>query len=125
MTTARRLAAILTTDVVGYSRPMGQDEAGTAKAVHEGHEASTPIVARHGGRIVKTAGDGLLLEFSSVVAAAECAIAIQKLFAERNAGYFGVFSVRIPAAMISRLLARCRTSQSASPARSRVWGAAV
>jgi class 3 adenylate cyclase len=77
--------------------------------VHEGHEASTPIVARLGGRMVKTAGDGLLLEFSSVVAAAECAIAIQELFAERHAGYFGFFSVRIPAAMISRLLARCRT----------------
>ena len=54
MTAARRLAAILAADVVGYSRLMGQDEAGTAKAVREGHEASTPIVARHDGRIVKT-----------------------------------------------------------------------
>ena len=56
MTAARRLAAILAADVVGYSRLMGQDEAGTAKAVREGHEASTPIVAGHGGRIVKTDG---------------------------------------------------------------------
>ena len=67
MTNARRRAAILAADVVGYSRPMGQDEAGTAKAVHEGHEASTPIVARHGGRIVKTAGDGLLVTAESVL----------------------------------------------------------
>ena len=56
MTAARRLAAILAADVVGYSRLMGQDEAGTAKAAREGHEASTPIVAGHGGHIVKTTG---------------------------------------------------------------------
>ena len=85
MTATRRLAAILAADVVGYSRLMGQDEAGTARAVREGHEASTPIVAGHGGRIVKTTGDGLLMEFPSVVAAVECAIAIQKLMTERNA----------------------------------------
>jgi TolB-like protein/class 3 adenylate cyclase len=85
VTATRRLAAILAADVVGYSRLMGQDEAGTAKAVREGHEASTPIVAGHGGRIVKTTGDGLLMEFPSVVAAVECAIAIQKLMTERNA----------------------------------------
>ena len=60
MTAARRLAAILVADVVGYSRLIGQDEAGAAKAVREGHEASTPIVAGHGGRIVKTTGDGVL-----------------------------------------------------------------
>ena len=86
MTAARRLAAILAADVVGYSRLMGEDEAGTARAVSERREAARPIVASHGGRIVKTTGDGLLLEFPSVVAAVECAIAIQKLMAERNAG---------------------------------------
>ncbi len=85
MTAARRLAAILAADVVGYSRLMGEDEAGTARAVSERREAARPIVASHGGRIVKTTGDGLLLEFPSVVAAVECAIAIQKLMAERNA----------------------------------------
>ncbi len=84
MTAARRLAAILAADVVGYSRLMGEDEAGTARAVSERREAARPIVANHGGRIVKTTGDGLLLEFPSVVAAVECAIAIQKLMAERN-----------------------------------------
>ena len=86
MTAARRLAAILAADVVGYSRLMGEDEAGTARAVSEHRDAARPIVAGYGGRIVKTTGDGLLLEFPSVVAAVECAIAIQSLMAERNAG---------------------------------------
>ncbi len=85
MTATRRLAAILAADIVGYSRLMGEDEAGTARAVGERREAARPIVASHGGRIVKTTGDGLLLEFPSVVAAVECAIAIQRLMAERNA----------------------------------------
>jgi len=85
MTAARRLAAILAVDVVGYSRLMGEDEVGTARAVREHREAASPIVAEFGGRIVKTMGDGVLLEFPSVVAAVECAIAIQKLMRERNA----------------------------------------
>jgi len=84
MTAARRLAAILAVDVVGYSRLMGEDEAGTARAVREHREAAQPVVADLGGRIVKTTGDGLLLEFPSVVAAVECAIAIQKLMVERS-----------------------------------------
>jgi class 3 adenylate cyclase len=79
MTAARRLAAILAADVVGYSRLMGEDEAGTAKIVRERREAATPIVRSFGGRLVKTTGDGVLLEFPSVVAAVECAIAIQKM----------------------------------------------
>ena len=86
MTAARRLAAILAADVVGYSRLMGEDEAGTALSVREHREAARPVVAGFGGRIVKTTGDGLLLEFPSVVAAVECAIAIQKLMVEHNAG---------------------------------------
>jgi adenylate cyclase len=81
----RKLAAILAADVVGYSRLMGEDEAGTAKLVRERREAATPIVRALGGRLVKTMGDGVLLEFPSVVAAVECAIAIQKMMAERNA----------------------------------------
>ena len=86
MTETRKLAAILAADVVGYSRLMGEDEAGTARAVREHREAAAPLVASKGGRIVKTTGDGLLIEFPSVVAAVECAIAIQKLTTERNAG---------------------------------------
>src|SRR5271167_5046651 len=85
MTETRRLAAIMAIDVVGYSRLMGEDEAGTALRVREHRDAARPIVARLGGQIVSTAGDGLLLEFPSVVAAVECAIAIQKLMVERNA----------------------------------------
>jgi len=86
MAQTRKLAAILAADVVGYSRLMGEDEAGTAKAVREHREAATPIVREFGGRLVKTTGDGVLLEFPSVVAAVECAIAIQKQMVERNAG---------------------------------------
>ena len=86
MTETRKLAAILAADVVGYSRLMGEDEAGTARAVREHREAAAPLVAIKGGRIVKTTGDGLLIEFPSVVAAVECAIAIQKLMTDRNAG---------------------------------------
>ena len=70
MTAARRLAAILAADVVGYSRLMGEDEAGTAKIVRERREAAAPIVRSFGGRVVKTMGDGVLLEFPSVVAVA-------------------------------------------------------
>jgi TolB-like protein len=65
---------------------MGEDEAGTARMVREHREAAAPIVASKGGRVVKTTGDGLLIEFPSVVAGVECAIAIQKLMTERNAG---------------------------------------
>jgi adenylate cyclase len=86
MTELRKLAAILAADVVGYSRLMGEDEAGTARMVREHREAAAPIVASKGGRVVKTTGDGLLIEFPSIVAGVECAIAIQKLMTERNAG---------------------------------------
>jgi adenylate cyclase len=85
MTATRRLAAILAADVAGYSRLMGEDEVGTAQALSEHRAAADPLVARHGGRIVKTTGDGMLIEFSSVVAAVECSLVLQKLAAERNA----------------------------------------
>jgi adenylate cyclase len=86
MTTTRRLAAILAADVAGYSRLMGADEAGTVQALREHRTAADPLIAEHGGRIVKTTGDGVLIEFGSVVGAVECALALQKLSAERNAG---------------------------------------
>jgi len=82
---SRRLAAIVGMDVVGYSRLMGEDEAGTAQAVRGHREAAAPIVRGFGGRLVKTMGDGVLLEFPSVVAAVECAVTIQSMMAERNA----------------------------------------
>ncbi len=80
----RKLTAIMAVDVVGYSRLMGADESGTARAVREHRNAARPIVVGLGGRIFKTMGDGLLLEFPSVAATVECAVAIQKLMAERN-----------------------------------------
>jgi TolB-like protein len=82
----RRLAAILVADVVGYSRLMEADEAGTACLLREHHAAADPLVAEHGGRIVKTTGDGVLIEFPSVVGAVQCAVALQKLMVERNIG---------------------------------------
>jgi adenylate cyclase len=84
MPVARRLAAIVAADVAGYSRLMGLDEAGTARALQEHRAAIDPIVARFGGRIVKTTGDGVLLEFASIVAAVEFAVGVQKAMAERN-----------------------------------------
>jgi len=89
MITARRLAAILAADVVGYSRLMGEDEAGTAHALREHRAAADPLIAEQGGRIVKTTGDGALIEFGAVVGAVQCAIALQKLMVERNAGIPG------------------------------------
>lgn len=85
MDTPRKLAAILAADITGYSRLMGLDEAGTAKALREHRAAIDPILAGHGGRIFKTTGDGVLVEFASIVAAVESALAVQKLMAERNA----------------------------------------
>ena len=86
MSQTRRLAAILAADMVGYSRLMGIDEVGTVQALREHRSAADPLIAQHGGRIVKTTGDGMLIEFSSVVGAVECSLALQKLVAERNAG---------------------------------------
>ena len=86
MTASRKLAAILAADVVGYSRMMGEDEAGTASLVRERREAAQPIIAAHGGRLFKTMGDGMFIEFPSVVAAVECALAIQRQMAASNEG---------------------------------------
>ena len=87
MITTRRLAAILAADVAGYSRLIGADEEGTLnrlKAIRA--EVIDPKITAHRGRIVKTTGDGLLVEFSSVVDAVRCAIEWQCGMAERNAG---------------------------------------
>ena len=82
----RRLAAILAADVVGYSHLMEADEAGTLAALRAHRdELIDPRIADHHGRIVKLMGDGALVEFASVVDAVECALAIQRGMAERNA----------------------------------------
>jgi TolB-like protein len=85
MSAIRRLAAILAADVAGYSRLMGADEEGTherLKALR--HELLDPKIAEHRGRIVKTTGDGLLVEFGSVVDAVRCAVEVQQAMPERN-----------------------------------------
>src|SRR5438477_8548899 len=83
----RRLAAILAADVAGYSRLMGADEEGTLAALKAHRRAVLdPKITEHRGRIVKTTGDGLLVEFASVVDAVRCAVDMQREMAERNAG---------------------------------------
>jgi len=85
MSQTRRLAAILAADVAGYSRLMGADEEGTLEALKAiRRELSDPKVKEHRGRIVNTTGDGLLIEFSSVVDAVRCAVEVQHAMAERN-----------------------------------------
>ncbi|HYW62987.1 MAG TPA: alpha/beta fold hydrolase [Bradyrhizobium sp.] len=82
----RRLAAILAADVVGYSRLMGADEMGTLTALKSHRrELVDPAIADHRGRIVKTTGDGMLVEFASVVDAVSCAVHMQRAMAARNA----------------------------------------
>jgi TolB-like protein/Flp pilus assembly protein TadD len=83
----RRLAAIMAADVVGYSRLMEADEAGTHAALKSWRkEALEPVVARHQGRIFKLTGDGVLVEFGSAVNAVQCAVELQHRMAAANAG---------------------------------------
>jgi len=85
MNQTRRLAAILAADVAGYSRLMGADEEGTLERLKAlRRELVDPKIAEHHGRIVKTTGDGLLVEFASVVDAVRCAVAVQQEMPERN-----------------------------------------
>jgi class 3 adenylate cyclase len=82
----RRLAAVLAADVAGYSRLMGMDEEGTLAQL-KGHRQALvdPKIEEHRGRIVKTTGDGMLVEFASVVDAVRCAVEVQRGMSERNA----------------------------------------
>jgi adenylate cyclase len=85
--TERRLAAILAADVAGYSRLIGADEEGTLNRLRSIRaEITDPKVSEHRGRIVKTTGDGLLVEFGSVVDALRCATEVQQAMARRNSG---------------------------------------
>src|SRR5215471_5899795 len=81
---SRKLAAILAADIAGYSALMGADDA-TVRDLKAHQAVILPLVGKHGGRIIDTAGDGILAEFASVVNAVECAVAIQTRMAERNA----------------------------------------
>src|SRR5262245_35088346 len=81
----RRLSAILAADIAGYSALMGMDEARTVRDLKSHQAVVLPMVSEFGGRIIDTAGDGILAEFASVVNAVNCAVAIQAKMAERNA----------------------------------------
>src|SRR6202521_3322939 len=82
----RRLAAVLAADVAGYSRLMGLNEEGTLANLKSLRKTLVdPMIAAHRGRIVKTTGDGMLVEFASAVDAARCAVEVQRAMAGRNA----------------------------------------
>ena len=86
MSSVRRLTAILAADVAGYSRLMGADEEGTHERLKaHRRELVDPKVTEHHGRIVKTTGDGIPVEFPSVVDAVRCAVEVQWGMVERNA----------------------------------------
>jgi adenylate cyclase len=80
----RRLAAILAADVAGYSRLMGRNEEETVRDLEAHQAVILPLIAKHGGAIINIAGDGIVAQFPSAVRAVECAVAIQKIMAERN-----------------------------------------
>jgi class 3 adenylate cyclase len=82
----RRLAAILAADIAGYSRLMHEDEPATVRDLKAHQSVILPLIGRHGGRIIDTAGDGIMAEFPSVIGATECAVEIQTVMAERNEG---------------------------------------
>jgi adenylate cyclase len=80
----RRLAAILSADIAGYSRLMHEDEPATVRDLKAHQGVILPLIGQHGGRIIDTAGDGIMAEFPSVIGAIECAVEIQTVMAERN-----------------------------------------
>lgn len=81
---SRKLAAILSVDIAGYSALMGEDEEGTVRKLREVREAVLPIIERFGGRVIDLAGDGILAEFPSAVRAVESAAAVQASMGELN-----------------------------------------
>ena len=93
----RRLAAVMAADVVGYSRLIRSDEDGTLATLKRlRSDLIGPKIAEHHGRVVKLMGDGLLAEFASVVEAVRAAAETQQAMAERNAGFTGEATHRIP-----------------------------
>jgi len=81
----RKLAAILSADVAGYSRLMGEDEVGTLRTLTAHRAVMDPLISQHRGRIVGTAGDSVLAEFASAVDAVQCAVEIQQSLRVNNA----------------------------------------
>ncbi|MGD8983625.1 MAG: adenylate/guanylate cyclase domain-containing protein [Desulfobacteraceae bacterium] len=81
----RKLTAILSADVAGYSRLMAEDESATVKTLETYREVMSTLIIQHRGRVIDSPGDNLLAEFTSVVHAVQCAVAVQKEFQARNA----------------------------------------
>ena len=81
----RKLAAILSADVAGYSRLMGEDEHATVHQLTAYRAVFADLITQHAGRVVDTAGDSVMAEFASVVEAVQCAVEIQRALADRNA----------------------------------------
>ena len=124
MSTNRRLAAIMVADVVGYSRMMEADEAGTLAALKERRKAVLePVVKAHGGRIVKVMGDGVLVEFGSAVNAVQGAIELQKQMAAANEGVptRRSGSSCASASILAMSSARARTSMARGSISRRGW----
>ena len=114
--TERRLAAIVSADVVGYSRLMGRDDAGTLAALRDHRtQLFDPAIAEHGGRIVKTMGDGLLLEFTSVIDATRCAIAVQEGMTVRNGNVPAELARQPRSSLGTRSLRRRQTTTATFP----------
>jgi TolB-like protein/class 3 adenylate cyclase len=82
----RKLTAVLSADVAGYSRLMAEDETATVKTLETYREVMSTLIKQHRGRVIDSPGDNLLAEFTSVVDAVQCAVAVQKEFQARNAG---------------------------------------
>ena len=90
VTATRRLAAILAADVVGYSHLMGADEEGTHERLKaHWRDLIDPKIREHSGRIVKTSGDGMLVEFASIIDAVRCAAEVQRTMIDREASLPG------------------------------------
>ena len=83
----RRLAAILAADIAGYSRLMHEDEPATVRDLKSHQSVILPLIGRHGGRIIDTAGDGIMAEFPSVIGATQCAVDLtMRGWSVRNGG---------------------------------------
>ena len=126
MTATRRLAAILAADVAGYSRLIEVDEEGTLSRIKALRvELIDPKIAEHRGRIVKTTGDGLLVEFASVVDALRCAAELQADLAEANAALSPdrriEFRIGINRATSSSRMATSLVTASMSRPASKAW----
>ena len=114
----RRLAAILAADVVGYSRLMDHDEAGTLERLKAHRkEFIQPLLAEHHGRIVKLMGDGVLCEFGSVVDAVACAVAIQRGVAGARGAAHARYSNAIQAIAMTGVLIRDNSASVPLPRR--------